>query len=66
MTAVRQDDLSRRRRLNAGRCPQHGHLLKQVDRTQEGLLVVGCPRSACAFATVVEPGSKLDLALRGA
>ena len=64
----RQDDLSRRRRLNKGQCPTHGLAL-----TQDGVWqddgdagpVVSCPRSDCGFQMKVRQGTKLYKALCG-
>lgn len=68
MAKAKQDDLSRQRRLNQGRCPTHGSLLCQTDvrQTRQGPRpVVGCTRKDCDFETVVREGSKLEAALGG-
>jgi len=57
-----QDDLTRRRRLNEGRCLTHGCKLCQVMSVGSGALRVGCPRLDCNFQTDVIDGSKLDKA----
>jgi hypothetical protein len=65
----KQDDLSRRRRLNRGACPTHGVGLMQtgVAVNKYGIPygdVVSCPRKDCDYWTEVRPGTKLWLALR--
>jgi len=63
-----QDDLSRRRRLNQGRCPIHGTSLCQSSVWQDGEEagpVVECPRDDCDFRIEVKPGTKLYIALCG-
>lgn len=67
-----QDDLSRRRRLNEGRCPTHGTGLIQtgiwhdtVKGTEEAGPVVECPRNDCEFRLKVKSGTKTYHALCG-
>lgn len=59
----RQDDLTRRRRLNDGRCPTHGTALTQIgiwtENNGKAGPVVGCPRKDCNFKVDVKPGTKL-------
>ena len=64
MTKPQQDDLSRQRRLNEGRCPTHGALLVHIDTTVEGHMVVTCTRDECDFTHVVRPKSKCHAAMR--
>jgi hypothetical protein len=66
MSKAKQDDLSRQRRLNQGKCPMHGARLVQTDYRWAGggaRPVVGCSRKSCDFEVVVRPGSKLEAAL---
>lgn len=44
----KQDDITRRRRLNNGRCPTHGTALAQIGIHDHGP-VVACPREDCSF-----------------
>ena len=60
----KQDELSRRRRLNRGACPTHGirlaveaYLFSEQDEPYAAK--VGCPRRDCSFARVVDFGSKI-------
>lgn len=64
----RQDDLTRRRRLNRGACPTHGVGLMQTGVATNMLGVpvgdiVSCPRKGCDFWTEVFPDTKLWKAL---
>jgi hypothetical protein len=69
----RQDDITRRRRLNEGRCPTHGTALVQLgvwcdDGTNiepNTGPIVGCPRKDCKFKLKVRAGTKLYKALCG-
>jgi hypothetical protein len=61
---AKQDELSRRRRLNKGQCPTHGTGLEQtgVAHDKHGVPfadVVSCPRKDCDYWTEVRPGTKL-------
>ena len=63
-----QDDLTRRRRLNQGRCPVHGIFLTQSgvsldDQGNPDGDLVECPRRDCKFETAARPGTKLWEAL---
>lgn len=55
---LEQDDLARRRRLNQGRCPEHGDELIVLEEDFTGL-VCDCPRPDCDFSYVAKPGSKV-------
>lgn len=66
----RQDEISRRRRLNKGQCPTHGVSLVQtgVATDKHGVSfgdVVSCPRKDCGYWTEVRPETKLWEALHG-
>lgn len=68
---AKQDELSKRRRLNKGQCPTHGVHLQQegVATSSEGIPygdVMGCPRRDCDFTVEVTPGSRLDQLMRSA
>lgn len=60
----KQDELTRRRRLNRGCCPTHGTPLVQCglayNESNEVIgLKVKCPRKDCSFVKDVKDGSKL-------
>ena len=63
MSKAKQDEVTRRRRLNAGRCPTHGTPLHQIGVMHEnGGPVgdrVGCPRQDCDFEQDVKGDSRL-------
>ena len=62
---ARQDELTRRRRLNNGTCPTHGVGLAQVTHNDEtGEELVECPRRDCEFRYWVPRGSATERALR--
>lgn len=65
----KQDDLTRRRRLNRGACPTHGVGLIQtgVATNAQGIPfgdTVACPRKDCDYWTEVRPGTRLWEVLR--
>jgi hypothetical protein len=58
-----QDDLSRQRRINEGRCPTHGVEMIQSNvrllRGRGEVAVYACTKPLCEFEIAVRPGSKL-------
>jgi hypothetical protein len=69
MVRPAQDDVTRRRRLDAGRCPTHGLALTQVGIELDDFGDpcgdrVECPRRGCSFVTTARRGTKLYKALR--
>lgn len=64
--ARKQDEVTRRRRLNAGLCPTHGLDLSQVGvNATQTAPIVGCPRQDCGFEIEVVEGTALAKALHG-
>jgi hypothetical protein len=58
-----QDDLSRQRRLNHARCPDHGWILEFLRFSPTGRRIVKCPYvRGCDFVYVLRPESKTERA----
>lgn len=55
-----QDDISRRRRLNNGECPEHGQRMVQVGNDYNGDALMHCPMlDECDFTVVAVYGGKI-------